>query len=225
MTKIAFISDIHSNFVALEVVLEQIDSLGITQIYCAGDIAGYHSQINECCDALKERDIKTVMGNHDWYLGGGGLCERSKTASKVIAFQARVITPSNLDWLRNLPLQISTPAFRMVHGSWSNPLDDYFEPEEVYFSKLEGNVFVTGHSHIPTIQEFESGLYCNPGSVGQPRDNDPRASFAVLENGRFSIERVTYDVDKVASLMRAQGFEEWHYGGLYSGSPTLKKKI
>lgn len=219
----AFISDIHSNLEALKVVLEKLDSLDISDIYCAGDVAGYHSQINECCDVLRERQIPTVMGNHDWYLSGLGNCVRSTSVNKVISYQASIISDENADWLSNLPLQILDENFRMVHGGWSNPIDEYLVPSEEYFSALEGSVFVSGHTHIPTILKFDDSVYCNPGSVGQPRDSDPRASFAVFSDGDFRIERVPYDIDKVAALMMRAGFEEWHYGGLYSGSPALTK--
>lgn len=218
---IAFISDVHSNFVALEAVLERIDSLGIDTIFCAGDVAGYHTQINECCNTLRERGVRTVMGNHDWYLSGNGLSHRSKSVDSVIQFQSEIITRENLQWMQNLPLQITTEAFRMVHGSWSNPLDHYIEGEESDFAGLGRGVFITGHSHIPVVREFSFGTYCNPGSVGQPRDFDPRASFAVLQDGRFRIERVNFDIDKVVCLMKNNGFGEWHYGGLYTGSAKL----
>ena len=220
--KIAFISDIHSNFEALVAVLERIDSLGISDVYCAGDIAGYHSQVNECCDMLRERKIPTVMGNHDWYLAGDTFSDRSESVNRVIRFQASIITEKNRDWLRSLPLQLCELGFRMVHGSWSNPIDDYSEITEKMLSSLEGRVFVSGHTHKPVIRYFAEKVYCNPGSVGQPRDGDPRASFAVFENDAFVVERVPYDIDKVAHLMRLSGFDEWHYGGLFSGSPTLR---
>ena len=77
--KTAFISDIHGNYEALKSVLTEIDRLGVDHIYCAGDVVGYYSQINECCNELRERDIPCVMGNHDWYMAGGGFCPNKFT--------------------------------------------------------------------------------------------------------------------------------------------------
>ena len=77
--KTAFISDIHGNYEALKAVLTELDKFGITRVYCAGDIVGYYSQVNECCNELRLREIPSVMGNHDWYMVGGGFCPRSKS--------------------------------------------------------------------------------------------------------------------------------------------------
>ena len=91
--KIAFISDIHGNFEALKAVLEEIDRMGITQIYCAGDVVGYYAQINECCEELRKREIPCVMGNHDWYVAGGGFCPRSRSVNDCLAYQRTIIEP------------------------------------------------------------------------------------------------------------------------------------
>ena len=76
---IALISDIHGNYIALQEVLKKIDSMGIQEVYCLGDVVGYYSQVNECCDELRKRSISCVMGNHDWYMASGTDCERSKS--------------------------------------------------------------------------------------------------------------------------------------------------
>ena len=109
----AFISDIHGNQEALQAVLSAIDALGITRIVCAGDVAGYYSEVNACCDTLRARGIPTVMGNHDWYLGGGGACLRSRSVNDCLDYQRRVITQGNLAWLRALPLQLEADALEM----------------------------------------------------------------------------------------------------------------
>lgn len=223
--KIAFISDIHSNFVALEAVLSQIDKLGITQILCAGDVAGYHTQVNECCTELRERNIVTVMGNHDWYLGGSGFCTRSKSVNDLLTYQSQIISPENKNWLSSLPVSYSKGDIRMVHGGWSDPIDEYLtEPTEEYFSHLAGELFISGHTHHARIDEFSEKTYCNPGSVGQPRDLDSRASFSILENSTFRIERVEYDIEKVGFLMEKAGFEEYYYGGLFTGATRLQRR-
>ena len=221
--KIAFISDIHGNYEALKAVLSEIDRLGITEIYCAGDIVGYYSQINECCRELQHRGIPSVMGNHDWYMAGGGFCPRSRSVNDCLIYQRKVITPENLAWLQTLPLQMQIGKVRMVHGGWGDPIDEYLKPSEEYFDKVEGEAFVTGHTHVQTVQKFGSKTYCNPGSVGQPRDSDPRAAFATYDCEEFELHRVEYDMQTVFDLMEAAGFNDYYYGGLKTGARFLKR--
>ena len=221
--KIAFISDIHGNYEALKAVLSELDKLGITQVYCAGDIVGYYSQINECCNELRVREIPSVMGNHDWYLAGGGFCSRSKSVNDCLSYQRGVITKENLDWLKSLPVQMQIGKIRMVHGGWTDPIDEYLKPSLDYFEKVDGDIFVSGHTHVQTLQKFANKIYCNPGSVGQPRDGDPRAAFAVYDGQNFELHRVTYDMQRVFDLMAAAGFNDYYYGGLKYGSKNLRK--
>ncbi|MDZ4814685.1 MAG: metallophosphoesterase family protein [Verrucomicrobiota bacterium] len=101
----AFISDIHGNYEALKAVLVKIDRLSVTQIYCAGDVVGYYSQINECCRELREREVLCVMGIHDWYMAGGGFCSRSQNVNDCLAYQRTIIEPGDLDWLGSFPVQ------------------------------------------------------------------------------------------------------------------------
>jgi putative phosphoesterase len=221
--KMAFISDIHGNYEALKAVLAEIDRLGVTRIYCAGDVAGYYAQINECCQALRARDIPCVMGNHDWYMAGGGFCPRSRSVNECIAYQRAVILPEHLEWLRTFPVQRAINEIQMVHGGWSDPVDEYLEPSDHYFARLLGKVFVFGHTHLQSSRHFGDKLYCNPGSVGQPRDGDPRAAFAVYEAGEFTLYRVEYDMQKLFDLMAAAGFSDYYYGGLKTGARNLRR--
>ncbi len=223
MKKIGIISDIHGNFEALKEVLALLDGMNISEIYCLGDVVGYYSQVNECCDELQKRNIPCLMGNHDWYVAGGGFCPRSRSVNDCLVYQRKVITKENIDWLRTFPVQREVGKIRMVHGGWSDPIDEYLEPSEEYFSKIEGTVFVSGHNHIQTLQKYNSGkTYCNPGSVGMPRDNDPRAAFAVYD-GEFKLHRVEYDVYKVFDLMDKAGFSDYYYGCLLTGGRNLCK--
>jgi putative phosphoesterase len=219
----AFISDIHGNHEALSAVLARIDQLGVDRIYCAGDVAGYYSEVNACCDTLRARNIPTVMGNHDWYLGNAGWCLRSRSVNDCLDYQRRVITPQNLAWLRTLPLQIEAGSVRMVHGGWSDPIDEYLKPTPAYFEHLDGHFFLTGHTHLPCVHRFGDKVYCNPGSVGQPRDGDPRAAFAVFDGSGFELHRVGYDFRKVFALMDAAGFNDYYYGGLATGARHLRR--
>ena len=221
--KTAFISDIHGNFEALKVVLSEIDRLKVDQIFCLGDVVGYYSQVNECCDELRQREIPCVMGNHDWYLAGGGFCLRSKSVNDCLDFQRKVIRPENLEWIRNFPIFRDVDEFRMVHGGWTDPIDEYLDPSAEYFDQVEGSVFISGHTHRQIVQRFGDKIYCNPGSVGQPRDLDPRSAFAIYEFGNFSLHRVEYDMEKVFQLMDSAGFNDFYYGGLKTGSPRLRR--
>jgi putative phosphoesterase len=220
---IAFVSDIHGNYEALTAVLSQLDSLGISRVYCAGDVAGYYSQINECCDELRSRGVPTVMGNHDWYLSGGGFCERSQSANDCLAYQRNVIDEENLSWLKALPVQLDIDGIQMVHGGWSDPIDEYLKPTPEYLAKVVADTLVSGHTHVQTLQRSGDKTYCNPGSVGQPRDGDPRAAFAVYDGDEFRLHRVEYDMQKVFSLMKAAGFNDYYYGGLKTGASTLRR--
>jgi putative phosphoesterase len=221
--KTAFISDIHGNYEALKVVLAEIDRLGVTRIYCAGDVVGYYSQINECCRALREREIPCVMGNHDWYIAGGGFCPRSRSVNDCLAYQRTIIEPEHVDWLRSFPVQREIGEVRLVHGGWAEPIDEYLKPCAEYFERVIGRVFVSGHTHLQTVQRFGGKIYCNPGSVGQPRDGDPRAAFALFDGGEFTLHRIEYDMQKVFDLMDAAGFSDYYYGGLKTGAPSLRR--
>ncbi len=220
---IAFISDIHGNFEALKAVLAEIDRLGAHTIYCAGDVVGYYSQVNECCAALRARDIACVMGNHDWYMAGGGFCPRSRSVNDCLAYQRRVIDPDHVAWLRSFPVHRQIGEIQMVHGGWADPIDEYLKPSAEYFAQVQGRLFVSGHTHLQTVQQFGEQVYCNPGSVGQPRDGDPRAAFALFDNGKFSLHRVAYDMQTVFDLMDAAGFNDYYYGGLKTGARNLRR--
>lgn len=221
--KMAFISDIHGNYEALKSVLAEIDRMGITRIYCAGDVAGYYSQINECCDALREREIECVMGNHDWYMAGGGFCLRSQSVNDCLNYQRSIIKPAHLEWLRCFPMQREIEEVRLVHGGWTDPIDEYLKPSLEYFNRVQGRVFVSGHTHLQSVKRFGDKVYCNPGSVGQPRDGDPRAAFAVYEDDAFFLYRVDYDIQKVFDLMDAAGFNDYYYGCLLTGASNLRR--
>ena len=132
--KIALIADIHGNFEALKAVLAQLDRMHVSEIYCLGDVVGYYSQVNECCDELRARQIPCLMGNHDWYLASGGVCPRSKSVNDCLVYQRKVITKENVDWLNSFPVQRRIHDIHMVHGGWSDPIDEYLQPCREYFS-------------------------------------------------------------------------------------------
>lgn len=216
---IALISDIHGNYEALQSVLEQIDSLHINDIYCLGDIVGYYTQVNECCELLRDKNIKCILGNHDMYLITQSGCARSKSANLCLEYQTKIISDTNIDWLKSLPIRLEVGQLSLVHGGWRDPLEEYVVPTEDYFSNFSNRYFASGHTHKQMIVKFGEQAYCNPGSVGQPRDDDPRAAFATFDGKNFNLHRVDYNINEVCRLMALAGFEEYYFNRLWVGSP------
>lgn len=219
---IAIVSDIHGNYTALKEVLKSIDNMGIKDIYCLGDVVGYYSQINECCDELRKRNVKCIMGNHDWYLVAKSFCPRSNSVNDCMKYQKKIISKENLDWLSSFPLFKNLDGLSMVHGGWCNPIDEYLDPTKEYFDKIDGKYFVSGHVHVQVVKNFKNKVYCNPGSVGQPRDGDNRAAFATFDGQNFQLYRVDYNIDEVSKLMEEAGFSGYYYGCLKTGSRNLQ---
>jgi putative phosphoesterase len=216
---IAIISDIHGNYPALMSVLEEIDAVGCRTIISLGDVAGYYCKINECVDVLRSRNVIHLMGNHDEHLVSGSRFLRSNSANRCLEYQSRVLTDENRRWLADSSVSLNFDGLSLVHGGWNDPLDEYlYDVNEEYFAGRQGNFFLSGHTHIQVKKSFSGKSYCNPGSVGQPRDGDPRAAFAVFDRGSFMLKRVEYDISSIAAEMNKAGFEPYFYQNLYSGS-------
>ncbi|MDY0884071.1 metallophosphoesterase family protein [Dongia soli] len=215
---IGIISDIHGNYPALQAVLRALDLQNIVRIYCLGDVAGYYCQINECCALLRKREIPTLMGNHDWYLTSGNYCPRSRSANDCLDYQRKNIDREHLDWLSKATLRMQIDdAIDCVHGGWDDPLDEYVIPSEGYFGRFPFSLFLSGHTHVQGIWKGSGKTYCNPGSVGQPRDGDPHAAFATWDGANFNLHRVAYDIDDVAEAMTAAGFPAYYHENLRNG--------
>ena len=215
---IALISDIHGNHRALLAVLREIEGLGVSAIVCLGDIGGYYCEINECCQTLQDNNVFCLQGNHDWYLATGNPCERSNSANRCIEYQREIISPKNLDWLGELEPKANYRGISVVHGGWQDPLEEYVRPSSEYFSKFSGALFASGHTHVPVVWSDGKRSYCNLGSVGQPRDGNPMASFAIYDGHSFSIKRVSYSCTEVQEKMRAAGFDSYYYENLTLGT-------
>jgi len=105
-----------------------------------------------------------------------------------------------------------------VHGGWKNTLDEYLiDVKEDYFKNEKGKYFFSGHTHIQSLKLLGNICHCNPGSVGQPRDNNPKAAFALFDGEKVYLKRVDYDIDKIAIAMENCGFDRYFYEGLYTG--------
>ena len=213
--KIGFISDIHGNFEALKSVLNELDEMGVSEIYCLGDVVGYLTQVNECCNELRRRGVKSIMGNHDWYMASNNYCKRSISVNDYLDYQRSVITTENLEWIRSFKVYRIVENIHMVHGGWENPIDEYLlNPSDEYFKNINGDMFMSGHTHIQMLKKLKNGFYCNPGSVGQPRDTDWRAAYAVFDGVNFVLHRVEYDRPKVLNLLELAGFDDEYYRNL-----------
>ena len=220
MNKIAVISDIHGNYPALKAVLDGIDSDGIEDVICLGDIVGYYCQVNECIDVLRERKIYCLLGNHDYYMISGTCCN-SRTVKMCIDYQKTIIQRDNYEWLSTLKPDYDTTDISYRHGGWNDAVEERISVFDFSWVKdFSQKLYFSGHTHIQGIQKDEKSgkIYCNPGSVGQPRDDKPSAAFAVIgSDGKIELRRVDYDIDEVVNKMKEAKQGEWIWKGLYTG--------
>lgn len=216
MSKLAFISDIHGNLPALESVWLDICQRGVDKIFCLGDLVGYYSQINEVISFIRRNSIPCVMGNHDYAIAyNNGIIERSKTCTNVLKKQLSYLSTDNLFFLRTLPMSliVKVEAYNIwcLHGGIFNPIDDYFEINHTLLNEgISGiNVLITAHTHIPLIKKSARLYYANCGSVGQPRDHNPQASYLLIDGDQFEIVRVNYDIHQTIYMMKKSGFPDY----------------
>lgn len=223
---IAIISDVHGNYPALKAVLKDIDSIGCERIISLGDVAGYYCMVNECIDEFRKRRIVNLMGNHDYYLLGFGKCPRSTTVNQCIEYQKRIISAENLEYLKLSPLFFDNDCFSARHGGWKDPIDEYIDDFD--FSKVEGlgvSIYCSGHTHIQKIIEANGKIYFNPGSVGQPRDGNPNAAYALIDDDKVYLRRVAYNVDEIFYKMQEEGFDRRISDCLYHGEKVRTYKL
>ncbi len=212
-----FIADIHGNLAALKAVLAALDQMGCADIYSLGDVVGYYNKPVECARLLQQRKILHLRGNHEEYLLTG-LQARSTTVNRLIDAQRAVIDSATREWLTQCPFRFDTPAFCAVHGGPEDYLFEYCN-DFCFPDGIDATLFLTGHTHKQALWQRGARTHGNPGSVGQPRDGDPRAAFAVLDDrGALHLHRTAYDIDATADAMRKAGFEERLYENLYQGT-------
>jgi diadenosine tetraphosphatase ApaH/serine/threonine PP2A family protein phosphatase len=232
--RVAVISDVHGNLHALERVLAEIETAAADELWCLGDTVGYGPRPNECCAAIAPRAAVCLAGNHDLVvLGSLDIADFSGDAGRAAAWTRDVLTDDARDFLAGLRTTGSRPGVELFHGSPRNPVWDYVLSEEVAAASLRATsepIVLVGHSHValglrdegdagvsgglaPAGTELELGddrWLLNPGSVGQPRDGDPRAAWLLLDlrARRASFRRVEYDVAAAQQAFRDAGLPD-----------------
>lgn len=215
---IAIISDIHGNLAALEAVLSKIDQIGCERIISLGDVVGYYFQITECINLLISRNVEHLTGNHDQYLIDDSECPRSKIVAELIKKQKMLISSEHLKWLSSSKTKFTFNNKLFLHGSPDDPVDGYiYEVSERIFP-LGIDYLFCGHTHVQKLAKIGNKIFCNPGSVGQPRDGNPHAAFAILDNEKIKLYRVEYDFNKTAEFMEKAGFDPFLWKNLFLGS-------
>ena len=227
LKRIAVITDIHGNLPALEASLEAIEAIGVDAIYCGGDLVGYGPHPNQVCRLIEDRGILTIYGNYDYAIarevddcGCAYVTQHDRElGQRSVAWTLAHTDQRSKDFMRTLPFdlrfELGSQRIRLVHGSPRKVNEYLFEdkPGRLYerLARLaECDVLVFGHTHKPWIHTYGGVLFVNCGSVGKPKDGDPRAGFAILELDetgqlRASIERVPYDAQAVANEVAAAG--------------------
>ena len=224
-TRIAIFSDLHGNSAATEAVLAAIDAEKPDAVYCLGDLVGYGARPNETIALIRERGIPTIMGNYDDGVGfdrddcGCAYKDAAEEArgQQSLFWTREVTTPQNKAYLRGLLPELRFEAegvrFRLVHGSPRRMNEYLFEDRDPrslarVAAMADADVLVFGHTHRPWVKEIGGVLMVNDGSVGKPKDGDPRAAWALLTVGAgqpvgVEIRRVPYDIVSMAAAIRA----------------------
>lgn len=223
----AIFSDVHGNLPALQAVLRAARST--EQRLCCGDIVGYGAEPGACIQALRQAGALAVAGNHDWgALGRLAAGDFNPIAWETLTWTRARLASDERDFLRDLPLTVNGPYGMLVHGSPARPecFDYLNEAGDIAaaFAALEGAIGFVGHTHIPAVFEETGGqIRCRPagdftlcpgnrylvnaGSVGQPRDGNPRAAFVLYDSasGRVEFRRVPYDIEAAQARIFESG--------------------
>ena len=224
------ISDIHGNLEALEAVLETLAKEGVDAYLCMGDIVGYGANPKECIKKVRSIEPKVLIaGNHEW--GTLGLLELdyfSELARQAVIWTKGILNADELEYLGSFKLLAADKKLTLVHGSLEEPeeFNYVFDSNDAggTFRLLKTQLCFVGHSHVPGIFYFDGKVpgaindvkakigpgkkyVINIGSIGQPRDGDPRASFAIYDEDKKTVEikRVAYDIEKAQTKILAAG--------------------
>ncbi|MBP1912868.1 metallophosphoesterase family protein [Thermococcus stetteri] len=232
---IALISDIHSNWEALQAVWREVKRADA--ILCMGDLVGYGASPNEVVEfvrkQMEKRAFLCVRGNHDNAVAFGTDWGFNPYAREAVRWHQWVMKSENLEFLRRLPVrQLFTDDMRrsylLIHGSPRAPLDEYLFPWlpdsefRAVLSYVRQDDLLVGHTHIPMLKVLDWRRIINPGSVGQPRDGDWRASYALIDTSEEPLEnvefhRVEYDVEEAARKIIEKGLPRFLANRLFEG--------
>ncbi len=217
----AILGDIHGNLAAFEAVLDDVEARGgFDEIWCLGDIVGYGPEPHACIELLQRYKHTCVAGNHDWAAAGKiNISDFNPDAARACQWTAKQLTEEDMKYLQNLPDKLVRGGFTLVHGSPRQPIWEYLlSVGDAYasFDYFDTKFCFIGHSHVPLIfwqdkkgncfgarisnevrlASLDGRLIINPGGVGQPRDGDPRASYAIYDSDARIIYhyRVNYDI-------------------------------
>jgi diadenosine tetraphosphatase ApaH/serine/threonine PP2A family protein phosphatase len=230
--RVAVISDVHANYHALEAVLTEIDAARVDAVWCLGDTVGYGPRPNECCDVVKDRAAYCLVGNHDLVvLGELSVGNFNDEAAAAAVWTTEVLTPESRTFLASLKPFGEVEGVDLFHASARDPVWEYVLTEEAALATLElshAPLVLVGHSHVALAIAADDGRVdggpapggskvtldgrrlLNPGSVGQPRDGDPRAAWLLLDlEERFAeFRRVPYPIERTQAEMRERGLPQ-----------------
>ena len=234
----AVLSDIHANRQALEAVLAAVDEVGVDQIWCLGDMVGYGADPDACTTLVRERSAACLVGNHDLaVLGALDISTFSEAAAAAVEWTRGNVSPETLEFLATLEPTATIAGVGLAHASPRDPVWEYVlstDQADAGLDAQEERVGLIGHSHIALffVRAAESARHghaqgaqatdgaelelgegewlLNPGSVGQPRDGDPRAAWLELDTEQWlaRYHRVDYDIEGAAAAIRAAGLPE-----------------
>lgn len=199
--KIGLLADVHANLPALQAVLD--DMPAVDALVCAGDIVGYNPMPAECVELVGQVASAIVQGNHDRAIETPDQYRHNEQAYRGLMYAKRELSQDQRNWLTQLPLKASFGAgeYLVVHSHPERTGEYVFQQEfptlRPYLDDYSG--IVLGHTHHQEIARFENGFILNPGSVGQPRDTNPKAAYGILDTEKNEVElrRTPYDIDLV----------------------------
>lgn len=219
--RLAIISDIHANLEALDAVFEDIDRVGVDRIACLGDVVGYGANPVECLALVRARSQHCVVGNHDFAVFDKPLRKLFvASAQKSAQWTENQLSEADVAWLKGLPYKLSFDNMLFVHSTPRDPeLWDYIFGHleaQMYSNAFMERLCFVGHSHhahvhsvTPRVRGYTptDRFIINPGSVGQPRDGNPKASYGLLDTvaGTYENRRVEYDIEKAGAKILAAG--------------------
>jgi putative phosphoesterase len=211
--KLAIVADIHSNLQALNAVMREIKRAEIDQVVCAGDIVGYGANPNECCHVIRDVATHVVLGNHEISALTKDTTRMNPHAAEASRWTSSTLERESQEFLKSLKIESKFEAsdmrVAMYHGSVGNATEYVFEDEinEDIVRSSGRDLLILGHTHVPYVKDFGSMMAVNPGSVGQPRDKDPRASYAVLDTDSRGclVKRTGYDIGGASEAILAAG--------------------